>query len=191
VTLPAGHVLLVGFMGSGKSSVGLLLAQRLGVAFVDLDDRIAQEAGVPIPTIFAEEGERGFRDRESRALSALALEPPAVVACGGGIVSRAENRRALRDLGTVVYLRVSAGESARRCGAGEGRPMLSERSAHEVAELLEEREPYYVAVADVQLDTDGRMPETVAGLVEAALTDGERSSASPPETDRLDMKENE
>ena len=90
VTLLRRHVLLVGFMGSGKSTVGRALADRLGTAFIDLDERMALDAGRSIPQIFAEEGETGFRDRESAALSALAAEPPAVVACGGGIVTGRE-----------------------------------------------------------------------------------------------------
>ncbi len=190
MTSAAKHVLLVGFMGSGKSSVGRLLAARLGVSFVDLDERIAREAGRPIPAIFADEGEAGFRDREFRALSALSVEPPSVVACGGGIVGRDENRRLLAELGTVVYLQVSVEESAQRCGAAEGRPMLSGRSDDAVAELLAQREPFYVEVADVRVDTDCSDADAVADLVEAAL-EAQNSRADRPKTDHPSTKENE
>jgi shikimate kinase len=163
------HVLLVGFMGAGKSSVGRMLASRLGVPFVDLDELIAEEAGQPIPEIFADEGEDGFRDRESAALESLVAVVPSVVACGGGIVGRETNRPQLGQLGTVVYLAVSPEESARRCGVGEDRPMLAGRSANDLASLLALREPLYAAAADVRVDTDGLRAEAVADLVEHAL----------------------
>lgn len=183
------HVLLVGFMGSGKSSVACELARRSGTRYIDLDERIAAAAGSSIPEIFAEEGESGFRDREAAALAGLATDRPSVVACGGGILGREENRRMLASLGTVVYLEVSAEESVRRCGSGSARPMLAERSAKEVAELLALREPMYAQVADVRIDTTGRSVDAVVDLVEAALA---RAVGQPGhDTPSRDTKENE
>ena len=170
MTSPA-HVLLVGFMGSGKSSVGRALATRLGLAFIDLDERIEDEAKRTIPEIFATESEMLFRDRESAALAALVSEPSSVVACGGGVVLREENRAALRGLGVVVYLEVSPETSARRCGAGESRPLLAGRTGDEVTTLLTEREPLYAGVADVCVNTDRSTVAQVVDCVEEALRD--------------------
>ncbi len=164
-----GHVLLVGFMGCGTSTVGRLLAEELSRPFIDLDDEISADAERPIPQIFTEEGEAGFRDREAQALARLSARAPAVVACGGGVVLRVENRRMLRELGTVVYLVVGIDEAMRRCGAGEERPLLSGRSESEVADILHQREPLYRDVADVTVDTDGLQPAEITERIREAL----------------------
>lgn len=169
MTTPLRHVLLVGFMGSGKSSVGRLLANRLGAPFIDLDDRIAAEAGRAIPEIFQDDGEEAFRDRETASLRTLAEEPPSIVACGGGAVLRPENRGLLRELGTVVYLQVDAEEAVRRCPTGTGRPLLANRSPEDVARLLESREPLYAEVADLVVTTMGLSAAAVAEHIQRLL----------------------
>lgn len=178
----ARHVLLIGFMGAGKSSVGRVLATHLGAPFVDLDDLITTRAVRTVPQIFAEEGEPGFRELESAALESLVGESPTVVACGGGIVGREENRRMLHRLGTVVYLSVTAEESIRRCGAGTERPLLADRSAEEIADLLAKREPLYTEVADITVDTDELPPDVVAGLIERAMRTSASDHEMHPET---------
>lgn len=177
-----GHVLLVGFMGSGKSTVGRVLAERLSRPFIDLDGRIAVDSGRSVAEIFADEGEPGFRTRESRALASLSHELPSVVACGGGVVLEAGNRDLLLTLGTVVYLHVTADEAMRRCGTAFGRPLLEGRDASEVAVLLAQREPLYADVADVTVDTAGLSAENVAEHVEMSLSKipHERSATNAP-----------
>lgn len=156
------HVFLIGFMGSGKSTVGRLAAERLGRGFVDLDERIVEREGRPIPAIFAEDGEAAFRMAESAALAEIAAMPPSVVACGGGIVLDDANRAALGSLGLVVYLRVSAEEALARIGDTSGRPLLCGGGADMAAALLRSREALYEATGDVMVPTAGRGPAQVA-----------------------------
>jgi shikimate kinase len=164
------HVFLIGFMGAGKSTVGGILAARLGLPFVDLDSEITRNAGRSIPEIFDAEGEQGFRSRETAALTALANVPASVVACGGGIVLIDENRRLLKQTGVVVYLKVSAEEAIARIGDTTGRPLLAHGdAAHMAATLLATRETLYGTVADAVVDTGGLTPERVAGAVFDAI----------------------
>src|SRR5215813_4674574 len=100
-----GNVFLVGMMGAGKTTLGKALARRMGQEFVDTDRLLVERTGVPVTTIFEIEGEEGFRKREGALLREVAARPGCVVATGGGAVLAAENRRAMREAGTVVYLR--------------------------------------------------------------------------------------
>jgi shikimate kinase len=164
------HVLLIGFMGSGKSTVGRMLARRTGRPFVDLDEVIAASTGKTIASVFEDEGEEAFRVSEHAALVALRQKSPSVVACGGGIVLRGENRALLRDAGTVVYLKVSAEEALARIGDVSGRPLLAGAGASLAPALLASREALYTACADLVVPTEGLTPsevvEDVAGRLE-------------------------
>lgn len=160
------HLFLVGFMGAGKSSVGRKVAEHLGMRFVDLDERITAESGATVSEIFETGGEEMFRDIERDTLIALQDEPPSVVACGGGVILRNENRRVLKRLGTVVYLKVSAAEALARIGDTSTRPLLSGKGGATAAmALLAARESLYEAVADVVVDTTGRGIDEVAAAV--------------------------
>ena len=164
------HVFLVGFMGSGKSTVGRIVAERLDLPFVDLDGAIERRAGMSVSDIFATHGEPGFRDLEHDELALLGDAARSVVACGGGVVIEDRDRILLRRLGTVVYLRVTADEALARIGSTDGRPLLT--GADPVAlgrTLLASRERLYEAVADIMVDTSGLSPDRVADAVEAAL----------------------
>jgi shikimate kinase len=163
-------IFLIGFMGSGKTTVGGLLAARLGRAFADLDDLIVQAAGVPIPEIFAREGEAGFRRRETDALRAAAAGRGTVVATGGGAACREENLALMLASGRVVALEVSAAEAVRRTGRKSGRPLL-DGSADPLAaatELLAKRQPFY-ARAHLRIDTVTRGPEEAVEEIANAL----------------------
>lgn len=162
-----GHVLLVGFMGSGKSTVARLLALRLGRPLVDLDERVVAQAGMTIPQIFADEGEEGFRARETSALAALADERPSVVSCGGGVCTVATNRELLARLGTVVYLEVTVDEAISRIPDSSSRPLLSDRRGAE--QLLERRRADYERCATFSVDTSGATPEEVCAAVVAGI----------------------
>jgi shikimate kinase len=167
------HILLIGFMGSGKSSVGRLVAEALSAPFVDLDERVASSAGRTIPQMFAADGEPGFRAAESAALEALAEAGPSVVACGGGVVLDDANRSMLKRLGTVVYLQVSAEEALARIGDTSGRPLLKGGGVAMAAALLRSREALYETTADVTVPTVGKTPREVAEAVVSSL--GEES----------------
>jgi len=157
------HILLVGFMGAGKSTVAALVAEMLGRPCVDLDAMVETQAGRKISQIFAEDGETGFRSRETAALAGLADAAPSVVACGGGVVTVAENRRLLKTLGQVIYLRVTAQEMLARVGEDPGRPLLSGGGGLLAATtLLDARESLYTAVADLSVNTVGRRADQVA-----------------------------
>jgi shikimate kinase len=178
---PEAPIFLIGFMGSGKTTVGELVAAQLGWAFADLDQDIAAAAGLTIPEIFAREGEAGFRRRETEALRAAAGGRRAVVATGGGAACREENLALMLSAGRVVALRVSPAEAVRRAGRRSGRPLLDGRADPLVAatELLAARQPFY-ARAHLHVETDGRGPEDAARAVLAGLglaVDAARESA--------------
>ena len=156
-------IFLVGFMGTGKSTVGRLLAIELGFSFVDLDDVIVREAGRSVAQIFAAEGETGFRAREEVAVRATAAMRRTVIATGGGAACREINLVAMLGAGRVVALAATPAEVIRRTGAGPGRPLLHGKADPEgvAAALLAERDPFY-ARAHHQVDTVGKPPLDVA-----------------------------
>jgi shikimate kinase len=166
------HVFLIGFMGAGKSTVARLVSEELGRPLVDLDDSIEQAAGRSVRAIFEDEGEDAFREIESEQLEALQNADASVVACGGGIVVRDANRSALKRMGFVVYLRVSAGETLARVGHDTTRPLLSgPAGALAATRLLDARESLYSATADMTVDTVGRTANEVAAQVVAAVVE--------------------
>lgn len=166
------HLYLIGYRGTGKSTVGRILAGRVGRPFVDLDERIEAAAGMTIADIFAAEGEPGFRDRESAALLAASAEMPSVIATGGGAILRAENRERLRRSGRVAWLTAPADDLWARIQAdtttAARRPTLAGGGLAEVTKLLAVREPLYRAVADFVAETAGLSPDAVADAILAA-----------------------
>ena len=167
--MAADNVVLVGFMGAGKSVCGRMLARRLGRCFVETDDMIVARDGRSIPQIFREDGEDAFRRLEGEALEALALKSGDVIATGGGLPCREGRMEALRALGTVVWLRGDLAVLLERAARLGGRPML-ERSPAEIERLYRSREPYY-ARAHVIVDTAGLGVDQVVARVLAALRD--------------------
>ena len=158
-------IVLVGFMGSGKSSVGRELARRFGVPFVDVDAWIEAAAGCRIRDLFAREGEPAFREREKAALREVLSVKGCVIATGGGAFADEENRVLLRSYAPVVYLDTAVETLLERLSADLGRPLLRGGDREEVVRaLLARRIPGY-RTADVTVRTDGRTVEEVAGQV--------------------------
>lgn len=156
------HLLIYGPPASGKTQTGSLIAERLGLPFYDLDERIETEAGKTIAEIFAEDGEAGFRSRERAALEQVLNGGGAVIALGGGALVDPENRRAAEARGRVLCLRASFETIMKRLGTGSGgRPLLDGDTRDQLASLLERREDHYASFSD-QVHTDALSQEDAA-----------------------------
>lgn len=141
-------------MGAGKSTVGKLLAKKLGRRFLDADHVIEDRCGVKIPVIFEMEGEDGFRKREAQAIKDITAEPDVILATGGGAVLLPENRQFLSKRGTVIYLHANPMELWHRTKGGEGRPLLKNGDAKKILEnLYAIRDPLYREIADYVIET--------------------------------------
>ncbi len=162
------NVILVGFMGAGKSSVGRILAKRLGRCFVETDDMITAKEGCPIPEIFTAKGEPHFRALEDEAVRLLALKRGDVIATGGGLPCQDGRVEALQALGTVVWLSGDLATLCERALRSGDRPMLHGKTREEIEALYKSREPFY-AKADVQVDTTALNSDQVAAEVLRAL----------------------
>jgi shikimate kinase len=148
--LESGNLILVGMMGSGKTTMGRLLARRLAKDFVDSDEEIIRRTGVTVGHIFDIEGEVGFRVRETAVLRDLTKRKNMVLATGGGSVLRDENRAMLRNSGIVIYLRASVHDLWQRTRQDRSRPLLQTKDPHaKLAELFGQRDPLYQQVADI------------------------------------------
>lgn len=157
---------LVGLPGSGKSSVGRQLAKRLGVGFADSDAVIEERIGEPIRSFFEREGEARFRDIEQQVIAELCAGAPGVLATGGGAVLREANRRALREHGTVVYLRASADELHRRLRHDTQRPLLQVADPRaRLRSLYAERDPLYRETAHFLIETGRPSLQTLVGMI--------------------------
>ncbi|MER0242292.1 shikimate kinase [Streptomyces sp. HSW2009] len=161
-------MILVGPPGAGKSTVGALLAERLGTTYRDTDADIEQTAGQPIPEIFFEHGEPHFRALEQAAVRAAVAEHPGVLSLGGGAVMD-EETRALLVGRPVVFLDVQLAAAVRRVGLDAPRPLLAVNPRQRWRELMEARRPLYTEVARAVVSTDDRTPQDVAGAVAEAL----------------------
>lgn len=160
--MPDRPIILTGFMGTGKSSVGRVLAALLGCPFIDLDAVIVADAGTSINGIFANEGEAAFRARESACLERVLQEGASVIASGGGVVISESNRRLMRTLGIVVNLTASLPVILCRLKGATDRPLYAgQDAANRVATLLEERQQFYDD-ADIRIDTDNKSVEDVS-----------------------------
>lgn len=160
------NIILIGFMGSGKSSIGRLIARKLRFRFIDTDWLITRRAGMEIAQIFADKGEEQFRDLETEVLGSLSGEKQCVVSTGGGIVTQPRNLPLLAELGTVVWLTADEEIIFERVSRNDKRPLLhTENPRATVRALLEQRRPLYEAASDVMVDTSGLTHAQAANTV--------------------------
>jgi shikimate kinase len=159
------HVILVGLPGSGKTTVGRLVAAALGARFVDLDEAISRRAGKSVPRIFAEDGEAAFRSLEAEVGGVILAGAPAVVAPGGGFLVGERTRELAHSSGLVVYLETEPKEAVRRLGGAAGRPLLENGDPEErMALLLAARGPLYDE-SECSVATTGVAADAVARVV--------------------------
>lgn len=166
------NIILVGPMGSGKSTIGNLIAKRLHRDFIDSDHYIEERTGVDIARIFDVEGEQGFRDRESKALIDLLAQNDRVIATGGGSVLREENQRLLKQKGYIIFLDTTVNQQMQRLQRDKKRPLLQTENPRERLEaLLAERRPIYLDLADLTIKTDKRVARRLAADIINQLPD--------------------
>jgi shikimate kinase len=160
------NVVLIGFMGAGKSSVGRLVADRLGFQLLDTDREITRRTGRTISEIFQSDGETAFRAIESEALVQLEDRERLVISTGGGVVTEPRNHDVLRKLGFVVWLDADEETIFRRVSRNQKRPLLQTENPRErIRSLMEERRPMYQAAADTLVNTTGRSHADVAAEI--------------------------
>ena len=149
-------IILIGYMGSGKSTIGEKAARALGLKFLDTDELIEEKEGMTISELFEQKGEAYFRQKETEVLRSLRKEPKGMIlATGGGLPMREENAKLLKELGVVIYLKAEIDTLVTRLCEDTQRPLLKEGNLREkIATMLEIRNPIYEKVADIILQTD-------------------------------------
>lgn len=164
------NIILTGFMGSGKSTVAIRLSYKMKMVLEDTDRRIEKEQEQSIGEIFTRQGEEAFRNMETDCLKSMLEEPEGrILSVGGGIPVREENRRILKQLGMVVYLRIRPDTVYERLKDDTTRPLLQGRGQRErIALLMEERSPHYESLADFIVDVDEQQMEEVLHLIDEA-----------------------
>jgi len=163
-------IVLIGFMGTGKSSVGRRLARTIGCPRFDTDQMIATALGMSITKIFDRLGEERFREEEAAVLEKLDAAQPSIIVTGGGVVLRAKNVERLRELGTVVCLTADLPTLLKRLARRSHRPLLqTENRVETVQTLLREREPFYRQAADFTVDTSALSHDQVAQSIQESL----------------------
>jgi shikimate kinase len=161
-------------MGVGKTTIGKVLAESLGLDFVDSDREIESATGADIPWIFDVEGEEGFRARESKMIEKLTTRPNIVLATGGGAILSEANRQWLKARGCVIYLRAPISQQIERTKRDKSRPLLQTANpAQKIRELMAFREPLYREVADFSVDTYRRGPKAVCNEIQKQLNGSE------------------
>ena len=170
--MKAQNIILIGPMGSGKSTIGNILAKKLHRDFRDSDHFIEEKTGVDIGRIFDVEGENGFRDRESNALKELLSHTSQVVATGGGSVLRKENQALLVSTGYIIFLDTTVNQQLQRLRRDKKRPLLqTENPRRRLEALFDERRPIYLDLADLAVKTDRKSARKLASEIINQLPD--------------------
>ena len=167
-----GNIILIGPMGSGKTSTGRMLAKEMSYAFADTDEEVTKRTGVSIAYIFDVEGEEGFRKRECLALKECLNDNNTILSTGGGIVLSKENRDLLQDRGTVVYLQTSIRSQVKRTASTNNRPLLQNKDPEETLEkLMLTRAPLYEEIADITIMTDNKSLQEMSKEIQRAINE--------------------
>ena len=167
-----GNIILIGPMGSGKTSTGKMLAKEMGYVFLDTDEEVTKRTGVSIAYIFDVEGEEGFRKRECLALKECLNDNNTILSTGGGIVLSKENRDLLQDRGTVVYLQTSIRFQVKRTASTNNRPLLQNKDPEETLEkLMLTRAPLYEEIADITIMTDNKSLQEMSKEIQRAINE--------------------
>ena len=166
------NIILIGPMGSGKTSTGRMLAKEMGYVFKDTDEEVTKRTGVSIAYIFDVEGEEGFRKRECLVLKECLNDNNTVLSTGGGIVLSKENRDLLQDRGTVVYLQTSIRSQVKRTASTNNRPLLQNKDPKETLEkLMLTRAPLYEEIADITIMTDNKSLQEMSKEIQRAINE--------------------
>ena len=167
-----GNIILIGPMGSGKTSTGKMLAKEMGYVFLDTDEEVTKRTGVSIAYIFDVEGEEGFRKRECLALKECLNDNNTILSTGGGIVLSKENRDLLQDRGTVVYLQTSIRFQVKRTASTNNRPLLQNKDPEETLEkLMLTRAPLYEEIADITIMTDNKSLQEMSKEIQRTINE--------------------
>lgn len=166
------NIFLIGFMGTGKSTIARTLQRELGFPLVEMDERIVQEQGMSINDIFAQYGEAHFREIESQLVVDLGKQEPSIVSCGGGVVVRPENTQNMKKSGRIVLLKASPETIFERVKNSTDRPILNgHMNVEYIAELMEKRRALYEEAADITIQTDGKTREQICEEIIGKLRD--------------------
>jgi shikimate kinase len=169
------NIVLIGYRGTGKSVIGAILAKRLGMRCIAMDEEIVNKAGMSIPEIVEQFGWPGFRDRESAEARDLASRDNIIIDTGGGVIERAENIEVLQKNACMIWMKASVETIVARIQGGTERPALTtgKTFTEEVAEVLERRTPKYRSAAHYEIDTDDMTPEQIAdAIIDIVRTSG-------------------
>jgi shikimate kinase len=168
----AGNIILVGFMGAGKTAIGKRLALRLSLKFIDVDREIERIVKMPIPLIFKRHGLIRFRSEEELMIARICRSKNQVIATGGGAILKETNRQVLKEGGKVIWLKADPEQIVKRVGQGKGRPLLKRGNIKEIVErLLTERQVLYQEIAHLSIDTDNKSIEQVVDELYRMLKD--------------------
>lgn len=166
----SGNIFFIGLMGAGKTTIGKLLAKRLHKSFYDSDQEIEKRTGVNIPLIFEVEGEAGFRAREATMIAELSALESIILATGGGAILNPQNRENLKNNGVVVYLRAKVHDLWQRTRHDRNRPLLQTADPRaKLTELYKQRDPLYLEIADIVIDTGDQTASALTHQLEDKL----------------------